>query len=124
MAMRDGGKVKLCSLTETQTSGFMPVQVLAVQLEPFFSYRTGGVTRRFAAKGVNFEYDFVIRCWNITELPEGVEYAVLNGKQYHIDAEPIFDEDALDLTLTRLEEFFDVLTEQAVSTGSGVLYSD
>lgn len=122
--MRDGGKVKLCSLTETQTPGFMPVQALAVQLEPFFSYRTGGVTRRFSAKGVNFEYDFIIRCWNITELPEGVEYAVLNGKQYHVDAEPIFDLDALDLTLTRLEDFYDVLTEQTVPTGDGVLSPD
>ena len=110
--MRDGGTVQLCALTETQTPGFMPVQRLAVQAEPYFSYRTGGVTRRFAAKGVNFSYDFVIRCWNITELPEGVEYAVMpDGKQYHVEAEPIFDEDALDLTLTRLEEFYDVLTE-------------
>ena len=109
--MRDGGRVKLCSLTETQTAGFMPVQKLTVQLEPFFSYRTGGVTRRCAALGVNYEDDFLIRVWNITELPEGVEYAVLDGKQYHIDAEPIFDVDAIDLTLTRLEEFYDVLAE-------------
>lgn len=110
--MRDGGNIKLCSLSETQEPGFMPVQVLKVEAEPFFSYRTGGVTRRFAALGVGFEYDYVVRCWNITELPDGVEYAVLpDGKQYHVDAEPIFDEDALDLTLTRLEDFYDVVTE-------------
>lgn len=110
--MRDGGRVKLCALIETQTPGFMPVQKLDVVAAPFFSYRTGGVYRRFAAKGVNFEYDFIIRVWNMPALPSGVEYAVLpDGKQYHVDAEPIFDQDALDLTLTRLEEYFDVITE-------------
>lgn len=110
--MRDGGKVQLCALIETQTPGFMPVQKLRKEAEPFFSYRTGGVTRRFAALGVNFEYDFLIRVWNMSELPEGVEYAVLpDGNQYRVSAEPIFDQDALDLTLTRLEEFYDVLTE-------------
>ena len=90
----------------------MPVQRLTVEAEPFFAYRTGGVYRRNTARGVGFEYDFVVRCWNITSLPEGVEYAILpDGKQYHVDAEPIFDEDALDLTLARLEDFYDVASE-------------
>lgn len=110
--MRDGGKVQLCALVEVQTKGFMPVQKLNPVEEPFFSYRTGGVQRRYLAKGNNFEYDFLIRCWNLPTLPDGVEYAVMpDGNQYRVEAEPIFDQDAVDLTLTRLEDYFDVITE-------------
>ena len=49
----------------------------------------------------------------MTALPDGVKYAIPeDGKQYRIDpAQPIYDMDAIDLTLVRLENFYDVLTE-------------
>ena len=111
--MRDGGIITLSSLENTGEAGFMPVQKLVPQAEPFFAYRTAGVTRRYAARGANAEFDFVVRCFNMIVLPDRVEFAVMeDGTQYRIDvAEPQFEEDAIDLTLVRLEDFYDVLTD-------------
>ena len=91
--MRDGGIITLCSLENTGEAGFMPVQKLVPQ--------------------ANSEFDFVVRCFNMIVLPDHVEFAVMeDGKQYRIDvAEPQFEEDAIDLTLVRLEDFYDVLTD-------------
>ena len=84
---------------------------------------TSGVTRRYAALGANRNYDYVVRAHNCLGLPDGVKYAVLeDGDQYRIDnAELIFDSDATDLTLVRLEDFYDVAdeTSEPVSTVSG-----
>jgi len=111
--VRDGGIVKLYSLTDTAESGRMPVEKLVKAGEAFCSFRTAGVTRRYAALGANKDFDCIIRVWNCIELPGGAEYAILeDGKQYRIDnAEKIYDSDALDLTLVRLEDFYDVADE-------------
>lgn len=103
----------LYALENVAEAGFMPTEKLVSKGVAFYAKRTSGVARRYAALGANHDYNFVIRCWNMTELPEGVEYAIPeDGKQYRIDpAEPIFDQDAIDLTLTRLEDFYDVFTE-------------
>lgn len=111
--MRDGGLVTLYALENVAQPGFMPREMLVAKGTAFYAARTSGVARRYAALGANRDYNFVIRCWNMVELPEGVKYAIPeDGKQYRIDpAEPIFDEDAIDLTLVRLEDFYDVFTE-------------
>lgn len=111
--MREGGIVTLYALENVANPGFMPVEKLVPKGTAYYAAVTSGVTRRFAALGANREYDFVIRCWNMIELPDGVKYAIPeDGKQYRIDpAEPIFDADAIDLTLTRLEDFYDVIAE-------------
>lgn len=108
--MRDGGIVTLYSLQNTAQAGFMPVQKLVAEGKAYYSYVTAGVTRIYAALGANRQFDLVIRCHNMVELPDGVKYAIPeDGKQYRIDpAQPIYDEDAIDLTLVRLEEYFDV----------------
>ena len=94
----------------------MPKEKLVLVCEEFCSFVTSGVTRRYAALGANRNYDFVIRVWNCNGLPNGTKYAVLeDGNQYRIDnAEIIFDSDALDLTLVRLESNYDVATETQV----------
>lgn len=114
MQMRDGGIVRLYALENIAQPGFMPTEKLVEKGSAYYSKMISGVTRRYAALGANREYDFLIRCWNMTELPDGVKYAIPeDGKQYRIDpAEPIFDEDAIDLTLVRLEDFFDVAADQ------------
>lgn len=111
--MREGGIVTLYALENIANPGFMPAEKLVPKGTAYYAKVTSGVTRRFAALGANREYDFVIRCWNMIELPDGVKYAIPeDGKQYRIDpAEPIFDADAIDLTLTRLEDFYDVIAE-------------
>lgn len=113
MTMRDGGIVGIYALTNTAQPGFMPVEQLSQVGQFWFAYRTAGVTRRYAAKGANVEFDFVIRCFNTVALPLGGKYAVFeDGSQYLIEtAEPMFTEDAIDLTLKRLEDFYDIATE-------------
>lgn len=108
--MREDGLLKLCRLEDRQQPGFLPVQKLVVVAEPFASKVQTGVTRRYAAKGAQSDYSIVLMCWNLTELPEGVEYAVReNGLQYRIDvANPQYDSDGLEVTLVRLEELYDV----------------
>lgn len=108
--MRDGGIVNLYTLTNTAANGAMPSLKLVAAGSAYYSYRTAGVMRRYEAKGNNADFDYVIRVWNMTALPSGCEYAIPeDGEQYRIDpAEPIYDEDAIDLTLTRLEEYYNV----------------
>lgn len=111
--MRDGGIVTLYALENIAEPGFMPVEKLVEKGTAYYSYSTAGITRIYAAMGANRQFDLVIRCHNMTELPEGVKYAIPeDGKQYRIDpAQPIYDADAIDLTLVRLEDYYDVLAE-------------
>lgn len=108
--MRDGGIVTLYALENIAEPGFMPVEKLVAKGAAYYSYSTAGITRIYAAMGANREFDMVIRCHNMVALPVGVKYAIPeDGLQYRIDpAQPIYDEDAIDLTLVRLEDFYDV----------------
>lgn len=111
--MREGGIVKLYALENVASPGFMPSEKLVKKGEAYYAKRTSGINRRFTADGPARDYAYVIRCWNTPELPEDVKYAIPeDGKQYRIEpAEPIFDQDAVDLTLVRLEDYYDVSTE-------------
>lgn len=118
--MREGGLLTIYSLQNIATrKGGMPQEKLVTEGTAYFSYRTIGVTRLYAAFGANREIEVLVRCWN-TELADTGKYVTLDGKtdadgnliQYRIDlAQPIVDEDALDLTLVRLEDFYDVAEE-------------
>ena len=112
--MREGGIIKLCTLEDISQPGLMPEEKLVCHCAPFFSKVTTGVTRRYAALGANRNYNAVIRCWNTDAgIADVVQYAVdEDGVQYRIDvANPVYDADAIDLTLVRLEEFYDVAIE-------------
>lgn len=111
--MREGGIVTLYALENVARPGFMPAEMLVEKGTAYYAKRTSGINRRYTAMGANREFNFVIRCWNMTELPDGVKYVIPeDGNQYRIDpAEPIFDQDAIDLTLVRLEDYYDVFTE-------------
>ena len=107
--MRDGGILSICTLEERGELGFMPKEVLVEQARAFFSYRTIGVTRTYAALGANREIDLLVRCWNTALDPEW-KYVVIDDQQFRIDiAQPA--NDAVDLTLIRLEDFYDFFTE-------------
>lgn len=108
--MRDGGKVKLYSLQNVAQQGLMPSEKLVLQGEEFCSFVTTGVTRRYAALGADRNYDYVIHLLNCLGIPDGVKYAVLeDGNQYRIDtAELLYDSDETELTLVRLEDYYDV----------------
>ena len=107
--MRDGGRVKLCKLEDLSEDGRMPDEKLVVWAEPFFAYRTASTTRRYPAQGADQQFDFVIRAQGITIPAPGVKYAVLpDGNQFRANFNPIFDDDACDVILTRLEDYYEV----------------
>lgn len=109
--MRDGGILTIYSLQNIGEDGFMPKEELVQEGTAFFSYRTIGVTRMYAALGANREIEKLVRCWN-TDITGDDKYVIIDGVQYHIDAaQAVVDEDAVDLTLVRLEDFYDVAGE-------------
>lgn len=106
--MRDGGILTICSLQNTGENGFMPQEKLVPIGTAFFAWRTIGVNRLYAALGANRDIEKLVRCWN-TDYPEDGKYVIIDGVQYRVDAvQQIVDEDAADLTLVRLEDFYDV----------------
>ena len=114
--MREG-ILGLHILTNIAANGAMPVDKLVPVTPAYYSERAVGVTRMYAAIGANQRIDLLVRIHNFLELPrvgrKRVEYVVMDdGEQYRITAaQKVVDEDAIDLTLERLEELYDVVTE-------------
>lgn len=108
--MREGGKLSICSLQNVAQPGFMPEEALVIKASAFFSYREIGVTRMYAALGANKQIDLLVRAW-VTSLKPDWRYVVIDKQQFRIDAaQPAGD--AVDLTLVRLEDFYDVATAE------------
>ena len=110
--MRDMGVLTLYDLVTTSTSGDMPVEKLSSLGTAFYAEKTVGYNRIYAARGANEEIDMVVRCYN-TDVPYSAKYVVLeDGNQYQISVkQKIVDEDCTDLTLVRLEDYYDVDSE-------------
>ena len=108
--MREGGLIRLYTLEDVAEPGFMPSEKLVYNCAFYYSEVVTGVTRRYAALGANRDYSKVIKCWNTQPIDDRVQYAIMeDGTQYRIDiANPDYDQDALELTLVRLEDFYDV----------------
>ena len=110
--MTSDGILTIYDLTDIAEAGAMPAQKLAAVVTAFYSRRTVGVTRLYAASSANRRIDMLVRCHN-TVPSESYKYVILeDGSQYRIDAaQEIVGEDALDLTLVRLEDYYDVAEE-------------
>ena len=106
------GIVTICKLQNISTPGRMPVDKLVTIATAYYRKRTVGYNRLYAAMGANQSIDMLIRCFN-TEAPREPEiYAVFDEEQYRVSMmQEIVDERCLDLTLQRLEENYDVVTE-------------
>ena len=77
----------------------------------YYSRLNVGVTRLYAAFGANHQIDALVRCHNTPSV--SAEYVIMNNQQYRIDAvQERPDLDAVDLTLVRLGEYFDVYTDE------------
>jgi len=115
--MRDMGLLKLYALTNTSGDGDAPVEVLESVGTAYYAERTVGYNRIYAAKGADEEIDVLVRCYN-TDVPYSAKYVILeDGNQYQISVkQKIVDEDATDLTLRRMEEYYDVSDEQSTNT--------
>lgn len=98
-------------------NGAMPVEKLVPVGQAYYSEMSVGVTRLYAAMGANQRIDLFIRAHGLLDLPKvGRKRAAYlipeDGEQYRISAvQKVLGEDAVDLTLERLEELYDVDTE-------------
>lgn len=110
--MRDAGILNLYSLVNTAAKGDKPLEKLNKVGEAFYAERTIGYNRIYAAMGANERIDILVRCYN-TDIPYSAKYVILeDGEQYQISVkQKIVDEDATDLTLVRVENYYDVIDE-------------
>ena len=121
--MKDAGVVTVCQLTNTAQAGEMPKEELTAVATAFFEERTVGYNRYFAARGANERVDLMIRVVRMPEARAGM-YAVLssseNDGQYRIaQVQNLLDDDGLkatDLSLTRLETFYELEEEEDDNT--------
>ena len=105
--MRDAGLLTYYTLTNTATSGAMPTEKLVSAGTSYYYERTIGVTRAYTALAANQRIDKLVHCYN-AEIPVNAEYVILeDGLQYRISLKQV-DGDNVDLTLERLEAFYDV----------------
>lgn len=82
--MFDSGVLYICDLTEQQSSGNMPKQVLSMKNKFWFERRFISMNRQYLAKGVNEQIDLLVRVQGTQNIEIG-EYAMLgNGDQYRI----------------------------------------
>ena len=103
------GLCTIYSLENTATDGMMPTEKLVKICDAYYAERTVGYNRIYAAMGANHKFNMLVRVFN-TDLPDEGMYVVLeDGKQYQIDiAQKIVGRDAIDLTLIRVEEYYEV----------------
>lgn len=117
MSMDKEGLLKICKVENTATAGFMPTEKLVVLETAYYKKRTVGYNRLYAAMGANQSISMLVRCFN-TSVPTYSEqlYVIFHNEntdnQYMVTAiQEIIEEDAVDLTLSRLEEYYDIATE-------------
>lgn len=114
----DDGIIKICTLTNDAESAQMPKERLVPKSKHYYGERTVGYGRQYAAKGVNEQVDMLVRIWQDRSVRIGM-YAVIEGEgQFRIDnVQHLLDDDGLrvtDLSLSRLEELYDVSGESEV----------
>lgn len=104
--MRDAGMLSVYYLSNIATPGQMPKEDLVKICDAYYIEQTVGVTRAYAALSANQQIDMLVRIFN-TELPTNAEYVVLeDGNQYRISLKQKRG-DNIDLTLVRLEDYYD-----------------
>ena len=116
------GILFICKLENTAEAGFMPVLKLVPLVDAYYRKRTVGYNRLYAAMGANKEISLLVRCFN-TEVPDYNEqlYVVfmtskegepMKFEQFRVSAiQEIVEDGAIDLTLSKMEELFDVARE-------------
>ena len=108
--MRDAGILTYYELINTAVAGLMPKEQLVAMGTAYYYERTVGVTRAYAALSANQRIDKLVHCYN-TDVPVSADYVILeDGYQYRINLKQQ-DGDDVDLTLERLEEYYNVDTE-------------
>ena len=112
----DDGIVFICELNNEAEPGDMPQQKLQKLARHWYGERTIGMRRQYLAKGANEQVDLLIRIHYEKAARIG-RYAMLgNGEQFRItNVSTILDDGTglryTELTLMRLEDFYDVADE-------------
>ena len=120
--MQNAGILTIYSLSNIGTAGFMPTEKLDEICTAYYSERTLGVTRVYAALGADQQIDMLVRCYNTPSLPTNAEYVILeDDNQYRISLKQKIDADTYDLTLVRLEGNYDVSTGNTNTSQNGTL---
>lgn len=122
--MRDAGVLTVYDLKNVEEAGMMPEQKLVELCQLDYSNLSVGYQRIYAAAGANREITTVVRCWHpdFDSRSASGKYVILDegddppedGKrhQYRIDfGTDQIDIDAIDLTLVRQEDLYDVSAE-------------
>lgn len=122
--LMDDGLITICTLKNTAEDGMMPVEKLQEEFSEYFEEKSIGVTRQYAAKGVNEKIDLLVRIWRA---PVSIgQYAIISeyelqeneeGDQYRIDnVSNTYNYAGLkvtDVTLSKLEgEYYDVIRSE------------
>ena len=103
------GLCTIYSLENTATDGMMPTEKLVKICDAYYAERTVGYNRIYAAMGANHKFNMLVRVFNTQLADEGMYVVLEDGKQYQIDiAQKIVGRDAIDLTLIRVEEYYEV----------------
>ncbi len=116
--MKNAGMLYICDLLNTAAAGEMPAEKLVVKSGATFEERTVGYGRYYAAQGVNVQVDLLARIWRDPLARPGM-YAVIDESEYTgqyriTNVTQLTDEHGLkvtDLTLTRLDNLYDLDTE-------------
>lgn len=111
------GILQICSVSNQSGPGRMPVNRLAVLCSAFYRKRTVGYNRMYAAMGANQSISLLVRVFN-TEVPSYTQELFVvfpneqTDNQFRVSMiQEIVDENALDLTLERMEDYYDIATE-------------
>lgn len=104
------GIVPIYTVTNTASAGDMPNEVLAAYGNRYYSVRTVGIRRLYAALGANMAIDGLITVHK-DRLPNTGELVfVLDGEQYRASARQYVGDDTI-VTLERLEKFYEFSAE-------------
>lgn len=116
--MTNDGIIGVYRLQNTAEAGYMPQMQLVKLFDAYFSRQRVGVTRLYAAIGVNAQVDGVFRLWN-TRIDEAMPkdlYAVFEGTQYRITlAQDVVERDAVDITVQKIDDLFTIAEEENVT---------
>lgn len=116
--MTNDGIIGIYKLTNTAEAGYMPVMQLVKLFDAYYSRMRVGVTRLYAAIGVNAQVDGVFRLWN-TRIGEAMPkdlYAVAGNIQYRITlAQDVVERDAVDITVQKIDDLFTIAEEENVT---------
>lgn len=106
------GICTIYTLENVAPVGRKPEEKLVKLTTAYYAERTVGYNRYYAAAGANRRINMLIRLFNTSMVEEGMYVILEDGKPYQIDVmQKIIERDAVDLTLVRVEDYYDVATE-------------